>query len=168
VSTAFEVAAASAPARRRIPVGATIALAAVVVLWIVAAISPLFSERAAAIRLDERLAPPSAAHPFGTDDLGRDVLARVVVATPVSLAIGLTAAAVSLALGFAIGATAGWFGGAVDLLLSRLGEIVLCFPVFFLLLALAAFLPPSALTVIVAIGLTGWPGDARYARADGV
>jgi peptide/nickel transport system permease protein len=152
--------------RIRLRGSAAAALVAVLALWAVAAISPLFSERASTIRLEERLAPPSAAHPFGTDDLGRDLLARVVVATPVSLAIGLTAAAVSLAVGFAVGATAGWFGGGVDLLLSRLGEIVLCFPLFFLLLALAAFLPPSPATVILVIGLAGWPGDARYARAE--
>jgi peptide/nickel transport system permease protein len=138
----------------------------VVVLWIVAACSPLLSERAGAIRLEDRLRPPSAEHPFGTDDLGRDLLARVVVATPISLGIGLVAAAVALGVGFAVGATAGWAGGVVDLALSRLIEVVLCFPVLFLLLALAAFLPPSPLTLILAIGLTAWPGDARYARAE--
>src|SRR5262249_41047117 len=84
----------------------------------------------------------------------------------ISLAIGLTAAAVSLAVGFAAGATAGYFGGAGDLALSRGIEGVLCFPVLFLLLALAAFLPPPVATVILAIGLTSWPGDARYARAE--
>jgi peptide/nickel transport system permease protein len=151
---------------RRLPASASVALATVAILWGVAAVSPLFSARAAEIRLGERLAPPSSSHPFGTDDLGRDLLARVVAATPISLAIGTTAAAVSLLIGFTVGATAGWFGGAVDLLLSRLVEVVLCFPVLFLLLALAAFLPPSPATVIFAIGLTTWPGDARFARAE--
>ncbi len=151
---------------RNLPPTGRAALAVVIFLWIVAACSPLFAERAGAIRLDDRLAPPSAAHPFGTDDLGRDLLARVVCATPISLAIGLVAAAVSLGVGFAVGGTAGWMGGAVDLVLSRLIEVVLCFPVLFLLLALAAFLPPSPLTLILAIGLTAWPGDARYARAE--
>jgi peptide/nickel transport system permease protein len=150
----------------RLPVTGRIALATVVFLWIVAACSPWFVDRASTIRLEERLRPPSAAHPFGTDDLGRDLLARVVAATPISLAIGLIAAAVSLAVGFAVGGAAGWMGGVVDLALSRLIEVVLCFPVLFLLLALAAFLPPSPLTVILAIGLTAWPGDARYARAE--
>lgn len=138
----------------------------VVFLWIVAACSPLFAQRSREIRLEERLQAPSSAHPFGTDDLGRDLLARVVAATPISLAIGIVSAAVSLAVGFTVGATAGWFGGIVDLALSRVIEVVLCFPVLFLLLALAALLPPSAWTVIAAIGLTAWPGDARYARAE--
>jgi peptide/nickel transport system permease protein len=154
------------PSRARLRGSGAVALAVVLALWAVAAISPLLSRRAAEIRLGERLAPPSAAHPFGTDDLGRDLFARVVVATPISLGIGLMAAAVSLALGFAVGGSAGYFGGLADLLLSRLMEVVLCFPVLFLLLALAAFLPPSPATVILAIGLTSWPGDARYARAE--
>jgi peptide/nickel transport system permease protein len=151
---------------RRLPGSARAALAVVVALWLVAAISPMFSGAAREIRLDQRLAPPSAVHPFGTDDLGRDLLARVVAATPISLAIGLTAAAVSLVVGFAVGATAGYAGGLTDLALSRLIEVMLCFPVLFLLLALAALLPPSPLTVILAIGLTTWAGDARYARAE--
>ena len=151
---------------RRLPASGRAAASVVAALWIVAAFSPLLFARAREVRLDQRLLAPSASHPFGTDDLGRDLLARVVAATPISLAIGLTAAAVSLAVGFAMGATAGYFGGTVDLVLSRVIEVVLCFPVLFLLLALAAFLPPSAATVILAIGLTTWPGDARYARAE--
>jgi peptide/nickel transport system permease protein len=148
------------------PASGRAAAAIVAFLWIVAACSPIFSERARTIRLDERLQAPSAAHPFGTDDLGRDLLARVVTATPISLAIGLMAAAVSLGIGFAVGATAGYFGGVVDLALSRVVDVMLCFPVLFLLLALAAVLPPSPATVIAAIGLTTWAGDARYARSE--
>ena len=150
----------------RQPLTSRVAAVVVVFLWIVAACSPLFTERSRTIRLDERLQPPSEAHPFGTDDLGRDLLARVITATPISLAIGLVAAGVSLGIGFTVGATAGYFGGAVDLVLSRLVEVMLCFPVLFLLLALAAFLPPSPATVIAAIGLTTWAGDARYARSE--
>ncbi len=150
----------------RLPASGKAALAVVLFLWLVAACSPLFAERSRTIRLEERLLPPSAAHPFGTDDLGRDLLSRVVSATPISLAIGLVAAAVSLGVGFAVGATAGYVGGTVDLVLSRLIEVMLCFPVLFLLLALAALLPPSPTTVILAIGLTAWAGDARYARAE--
>lgn len=142
------------------------ALAVVGLLWVLAAVSPLFRGRASEIRLEQRLQPPSLAHPFGTDDLGRDLAARVVVATPISLAIGLVAAVMSLAVGFGVGGAAGYLGGVADLVLSRLIEVVLCFPVLFLLLALAAFLPPSPVTVVLAIGLTTWPADARYARAE--
>ncbi|HSS45688.1 MAG TPA: peptide ABC transporter permease, partial [Thermoanaerobaculia bacterium] len=150
---------------RKLSGGGRLALVVVAVLWLTAALSPLARRAAAEIQLAERLMPPSLAHPFGTDDLGRDLFARVVVATPISLLIGLTAATVSLLVGFTVGATSGYFGGLTDLLLSRFVEVVLCFPVLFLLLALAAFLPPSPATVILAIGLTTWPGDARYARA---
>ena len=118
------------------------------------------------ISLAERLAPPSARHWLGTDDLGRDVLARLVAATPVSLAIGITASLLSMVLGLAIGGAAGAAGGAVDLVLSRVMEIVLCFPTLFFVLALVAVLEPSAGTIIVAIGLTSWPNEARYARAE--
>jgi len=151
---------------RRLPGSGRFALAIVVGLWIVAAFSPAASRAASDIRLENRLLPPSPAHLFGTDDLGRDLLARVVAATPISLAIGLTAAAVSLLVGFAVGGLSGYLGGAVDLILSRVVEVVLCFPVLFLLMALAAFLPPSPAAIILAIGLTAWPGDARYARAE--
>ncbi len=150
----------------RLPGSGRVALVVVAALWLTAALSPLAARAAADIRLAERLMPPSLAHPFGTDDLGRDLFARVVAATPISLLIGLTAAAVSLLVGFAVGATSGYFGGVTDLVLSRAVEVVLCFPVLFLLLALAAFLPPSPMTIILAIGLTTWPGDARYARAE--
>jgi len=152
---------------RGMPPSGRVALVVVLALWAIAAVSPLVSRRATEIRLDDRLLPPSASHPFGTDDLGRDLFARVVAATPLSLAIGLTAAAVSLVVGFVVGSLAGYLGGAVDLVLSRLIEVVLCFPVPFLLLALAAFLPPSPATVILAIGLTTWPGDARSFSING-
>ena len=151
---------------RRLPGSGRVALAVVVGLWIVAAFSPAASRAASEIRLENRLLAPSSGHLFGTDDLGRDLLARVVVATPISLAIGLTAAAVSLLVGFTVGGISGYLGGVTDLLLSRLVEVVLCFPVLFLLLALAAFLPPSPAALVLAIGLTTWPGDARYARAE--
>jgi peptide/nickel transport system permease protein len=160
------VSARSRRGLRALPASGRVALAAVVALWAIAAVSPAFAARARDIHLEERLLPPSSSHPFGTDDLGRDLLARVVAATPISLAIGLVAAAVSLGIGFAVGATAGYFGGAVDLVLSRVIEVVLCFPVLFLLLALAALLPPSPAMVVLAIGVTAWPGDARYARAE--
>jgi len=118
------------------------------------------------IALSQQLSPPSPAHWLGTDDLGRDVLARLVAATPVSLAIGLTASLLSMVLGLAIGGAAGAAGGAVDLVLSRVMEVVLCFPTLFFVLALVAILEPSARTIVLAIGLTTWPNEARYARAE--
>jgi len=118
------------------------------------------------ISLSERLEPPSTRHGLGTDDLGRDVLARMIAATPVSLAIGLVASSLSMLLGLAIGGVAGAAGGAVDLVLSRVMEIVLCFPTLFFVLALVAILEPSVSTIVLAIALTSWPNEARYARAE--
>jgi peptide/nickel transport system permease protein len=116
--------------------------------------------------LAARLEPPSAAHWLGTDDLGRDVLSRLVAAAPVSLSIGVLSAVLSLALGLAIGGIAGFAGGWTDLVLSRVMEVFLCFPAIFLILAFVALLNPSAGTIILAIGLASWPNEARYARAE--
>jgi len=118
------------------------------------------------ISLRERLEPPSGRHWLGTDDLGRDVLARIIAAAPVSLSVGLVASGISMVLGLLLGGIAGYAGGIVDLAISRLMEVVLCFPTIFLILALVAFLPPSIWTVMAAIGVTSWPEEARYARAE--
>ena len=118
------------------------------------------------IDLSARLEEPSPRHWLGTDDLGRDVLARMIAAAPVSLGIGLVASSLALVLGLAVGGVAGAAGGAVDLVLSLVMEIVLCFPTLFFVLALVAILEPSAGTIVLAIGLTSWPNEARYARAE--
>lgn len=119
-----------------------------------------------AVALDERLQGPSSRHLLGTDDLGRDLLARMIAAAPLSLGIGVLAATTALLVGLAVGGLAGYFGGIVDLALSRLIDIFLAFPTIVLLLALLAFLTPSAATVALAIGLTSWPEEARYIRAE--
>lgn len=118
------------------------------------------------ISLPDRLQPPSARHWLGTDDLGRDVLARMIAASPVSLTVGLVSSGISLLVGLLLGGLAGYWGGAADLLLSRVMETFQCFPSIFLILALAVLLPPSAGTVVLAIALTSWPNEARYARAE--
>ena len=118
------------------------------------------------ISLAERLEPPSPRHWLGTDDLGRDVLARMIAASPTSLSVGLLASGISLVVGLLVGGVAGYRGGALDMALSRLMETFLCFPTIFFILALVAFCSPSVGTVILAIGLTSWPNEARYARAE--
>jgi peptide/nickel transport system permease protein len=119
-----------------------------------------------AIALRERLEPPSGAHWLGTDDLGRDVLARLIAAAPASLSIGLASASASMILGLLLGGLAGSAGGLADLLVSRVMEVVLCFPAIFFLLALVALWGPSVATIVVAIALTSWPNEARFARAE--
>jgi peptide/nickel transport system permease protein len=114
----------------------------------------------------ERLAPPSAAHPFGQDALGRDVLSRVLYGARLSLAVGAAVVLVSLTVGVALGALAGWAGGWLDEALGRLIDVLLAFPGLLLAIALAAVLGPSLGNVVLALSLLGWTGYARLARAE--
>lgn len=117
-------------------------------------------------RLTERLRPPSLQHPLGTDDLGRDVAARMVHGARVSLRVGLVSVGLSVLIGTGVGLTAGFFGGWIDGLLMRAVDIMLCFPTLFLILMVIAFLDPSLWTVMTVIGLTSWPGLARLVRGE--
>jgi peptide/nickel transport system permease protein len=113
-----------------------------------------------------RLHPPDGQHRFGTDELGRDVLARMIHGARVSLTVGLMATAMALIVGSFLGAIAGYYGGPADWLVSRLIEIVLCFPLLFLALAIVAFFGPSVWTIMIALGLTTWTNEARYVRGE--
>jgi peptide/nickel transport system permease protein len=112
------------------------------------------------------LEPPSRAHPLGTDQLGRDVLSRMLYGARVSLAVGFVSVGIATAIGIALGAAAGYHGGAIDGVIMRLVDLMLVFPRFFLLLAVLAFLQPSIWTIMAVIGLTGWMGVARLVRAE--
>ncbi|HRJ43724.1 MAG: ABC transporter permease [Caldilineaceae bacterium] len=109
---------------------------------------------------------PSWEHPFGYDHLGRDLLSRVIFGSRVALLVGLVATGISVLMGIVIGAAAGYFGGWVDTLLSRVVDTLMAFPVIALLLVLAAVLGPSLVTTIVVIGFTGWARFARVVRAE--
>jgi len=119
-----------------------------------------------AIDLTSRLQPPGPAHRLGTDDLGRDVLARIIHGARISLAVALLATAISLILGSFLGALAGYYGGAIDWVVSRTIEVVLCFPFLFLVLAIVALFRPSLWTIMIALGLTSWTNEARYVRGE--
>ena len=112
------------------------------------------------------LLPPSSAHFFGTDELGRDVFTRVIFGARVSLKVGFVAVGIAVAIGTVVGLFAGFYGGWMDSLLMRLVDIMLCFPTFFLILAVIAMLEPSIWYIMVIIGLTGWMGVARLVRAE--
>jgi len=116
--------------------------------------------------LTDRLEPPSRQHLLGTDDRGRDVLARMVYGTRVSLSVGFVAVSIYVTIGTILGAVAGYFGGKVDMVISRFIEIMICFPVFFLIIAVIAFLPPSIYNIMVVIGVTGWTRVARLVRGE--
>ena len=118
-----------------------------------------------AVSLDDRFQPPGAGHWLGTDELGRDVLSRLVHGTRVSLGAGLLACAVALLFGSALGAAAGLAGGATDRAVLFAVEVVQAFPALVLVAAAAAFLPPSFLIAALLIGVTGWTDAARLVRA---
>jgi peptide/nickel transport system permease protein len=112
------------------------------------------------------LMAPSADHPLGTDPLGRDVLSRIIYGARVSLKVGFVAVGLATLIGLIIGAMAGFYGGWVDFWLMRLVDLMLCFPSFFLILAVIAILEPSIWNIMVVIGLTSWMGVARLVRAE--
>ena len=119
----------------------------------------------------ETYAMPSRRHPFGTDNVGRDVFARMMYGARVSLAVGFLATAIELVFGTMIGLFSGYRGGRVDLIVQRLVEIVICFPTFLLLLILMAIMldygaRQSILLVIFVLGMTGWPGLSRLVRGE--
>jgi peptide/nickel transport system permease protein len=118
------------------------------------------------IDLKQVLMPPSSDHYLGTDTLGRDVLSRIIFGSRVSLKVGFVAVGLATLIGLLIGALAGYYGGWVDSALMRLVDLMLCFPAFFLILAVIAVLEPSIWNIMVVIGLTGWMGVARLVRAE--
>jgi peptide/nickel transport system permease protein len=109
--------------------------------------------------------PWHRAHPLGTDHLGRDVLSQIVYGARISLSIGLVAAGISAIVGVIVGSVAGYFGGWVDLLLSRITDMFLIIPAFFLIIIVVATLGSGILYVMVVIGLTSWPANARLMRS---
>ncbi|HUJ13661.1 MAG TPA: ABC transporter permease [Thermoanaerobaculia bacterium] len=145
---------------------AVIALIYVAAVAIIAILAPRITRDPNAVDLASRLGPPSAAHPLGTDDLGRDVLARLVHGARVSLSVGFAATAIALVIGSFFGALAGYYGGAADWIVSRVIEVVLCFPFLLLVLAIVALFGPSFLTVLVALGATSWTSEARFIRGE--
>lgn len=112
------------------------------------------------------LQPPSLSHLFGTDDLGRDVLARVAWGARTSLLVGLAAAAIATLLGGAVGSLTGYVGGWVDRVLMRLTDAMLTLPTFLVILLVIAIFRANLGLVIAIIGLTSWPQTARVARAE--
>ena len=119
-----------------------------------------------AIDLKNILQPPSAKHWFGTDQLGRDVLSRMIWGAQISLKVGFVSTGIAILIGTILGAVAGYYGRWVDAVIMRFVDIMLCFPTFFLILAVIAFLEPNLTNIMVVIGLTSWMGVARLVRAE--
>jgi peptide/nickel transport system permease protein len=119
-----------------------------------------------AIDLKQVLMPPSGSHPFGTDPLGRDVFSRMIWGAGISLKVGFVATGIAILIGTILGALSGYYGRWVDAIIMRFVDIMLCFPTFFLILAVIALLDPSIWNIMIVIGLTGWMGVTRLVRAD--
>jgi peptide/nickel transport system permease protein len=118
------------------------------------------------VNLPQALLPPSSAHWLGTDQLGRDVLSRLIHGARISLVIGFIAVGVAVVVGTLAGALAGFYGGWVDTALMRFVDTMLAFPSIFLLLSIIAIVEPSIYTIMAVIGFTGWMGVARLVRAE--
>jgi len=116
--------------------------------------------------LMDTLAPPSLQHPFGTDDLGRDVLTRVVYAGRIDLTFGLLTTYVSLVIGLFIGALAGYFGGVLDSVIMRLVDLVISFPFIVLILAIAAIIGPGLYGAYIGVLAVSWALYARLTRGE--
>jgi peptide/nickel transport system permease protein len=130
-----------------------------------AAIGPLLVPYdPAAQDLPLRLAGPSLTHPFGLDELGRDVLARMLSGARISLLVGIVVVSVSSVVGLLLGAVGGYFGGRVDDVISRVTDVLLAFPGLLLAIALVAVLGPSLANVVLALSIVGWVSYARLVR----
>jgi peptide/nickel transport system permease protein len=142
-----------------------VGLVIVIVAALAAAVGPSLAPfDPAAQELPLRLGGPSLAHPFGLDEVGRDILARVLAGARISFFVGLTVVTVSALVGTIFGAVAGYFGGAVDDVISRVIDTLLAFPGLLLAIALVAVLGPSLGNVLFALTIIGWVGYARLVR----
>jgi len=150
--------------RNRLAVAALVYL---LVVHVAAALAPWIAPHAPeTIDLLNQFVPPSREHPLGTDETGRDVLARLLFGARVSLAVGLCAMTLSIAVGIVLGGLSGYRGGAIDAVVMRLADGMLTVPTFFLALLVLAVFGSNVVNVVLVIGLTGWMVVARVVRAE--
>jgi peptide/nickel transport system permease protein len=147
---------------------ALLGLALVALLVVVAALAPWLSAHSPieGDLMNARLLPPSAAHWFGTDDQGRDILSRLIHGSRLTLFVVVLVAVLAAPIGLAVGTIAGYAGGWVDAALMRITDIFLAFPRLILALAFVAALGPGIENAVLAIAITSWPPYARIARAE--
>ena len=139
----------------------------VAMLFAIAILAPFIAPHDPdAINVRHVLEPPSLQHPFGTDDLGRDILSRVIYGSRISLAVGFVAVGIATIAGIIFGALSGYYGRWADTVIMRFVDIMLAIPTFFLILAVIAMLEPGIWNIMIVIGLTSWMGVARLVRAE--
>jgi ABC-type dipeptide/oligopeptide/nickel transport system permease subunit len=145
---------------------AVIGAAIVALVLTLAILGPfLASHDPARVDVLARWRPPGAEHWMGTDALGRDILARILLGARVSLLVAVSVLAITLTIGTIVGMAAAWFGGWVDTILMRLVDMIFAFPELIFAILVAAVLGPGKLTVIIALSLVWWPGIARLTRS---
>lgn len=146
-----------------------VGLTIIIFLVIVALTGPYWvpypEDAVGALHMEERLQPPSRAHLFGTDEVGRDIFTRVVLGTQISLKVGAMILVVAISIGVTLGGIAGYFGGAVNEIIMRLTDIMLTVPGIFLALAITAALGPSVTNAMMALSIMWWPGYCRLVQA---
>ncbi|PKL52451.1 MAG: peptide ABC transporter permease [Nitrospira bacterium HGW-Nitrospira-1] len=139
----------------------------VLVLFFVAIFAPLISPYDPNdIDRKHVLEAPGIKHPFGTDDLGRDILSRMIWGARISLSVGFVAVGIATIIGMIAGALAGYYGGWADRIIMRFIDIMLTIPTFFLILAVIAFIGAGIWNIMIVIGITSWMGVARLVRAE--
>ena len=139
----------------------------IIILALIALFAPFLAKYGPnTISVDDALLSPSPTHFFGTDQLGRDLFSRMVYGARISLLVGIISVGIATSVGLFFGSLAGFFGGLLESVIMRFVDIMLCFPAFFLILAVVAILEPSIFTIMVIIGLTSWMGVARLVRAE--
>ena len=146
---------------------AIIGLGLVLAFFVISAFSPFIAPYDPnEINVENILAPPSDVHIFGTDALGRDVFSRMVYGAGISLKVGFVAVGIAVIIGILLGAISGYYGSWLDRVIMRFVDIMLCFPSFFLILAVIAFMEPSIFNIMAVIGFTSWMGITRLVRAE--
>lgn len=146
---------------------ATAGAVMVAILLLIALVAPVIvGDSYKKQNISERLMPPSAKHIMGTDELGRDLFARMVYGARVSMTVGIIAVAIAALIGVTLGAVSGYFGGVADNIIMRIVDIMLTIPTLFLILMLIVFLGPSLFNIMIIIGLTSWTDIARIVRAE--
>lgn len=139
----------------------------VLAVFVIAVFAPLIAPYdPSKIDVKNILVGPSSQHLFGTDDLGRDVLSRMIWGSRVSLEVGFVAIGIATIIGILLGAISGFYGGYIDSAIMRAVDIMLSIPTIFLILAVVAILEPSIFNIMVVIGLTSWTEPARLVRAE--
>jgi peptide/nickel transport system permease protein len=143
-----------------------VGLAIVLVALFAATLGPVLTPYdPASQELSRRLERPSLSHPFGLDELGRDILSRLLAGARISLLVGIAVVSVSSVVGMLLGSIAGYFGGLADDLISRVVDVLMAFPGILLAIALVAVLGPSLTNVVIALSVIGWVGYARLVRS---